>query len=281
MKDLHTLAYRYYQAFYSYREHVGLLSAYTFLVVVSFVFFIGSLSCLLLFQQELASSVTKKGLERFALGSEILFICSWVGVNYIKDRRAKKKVGKALKRDFKYLKDAKRAWLESIIDMPRQDYLKLAKDLSDSLTLKERHRTSLGPSMQSIVRSIYDPESKARVVSLLIFLFSVTALTLMRAYDSESIPVSNLFEAYDHPGDVLSMIAVAAVLVWLFMIALVFSRDFILAILSSMNVWLDGARSQSKSNANRLIEALIENAAIPRRRVRPESDRGDVPVAEA
>lgn len=272
MKDLHALAYRYYQAFYSYREHIGLLSVYTFLVVVIFFIFIGSFVCLFFAQQDPHPILTKVGLERVAFGSEILFIVVWLSVNAIKERRAKKKVGLALKRDFKYLEDAKRAWLESIIDIPRRDYLRLAKELSDSLALTEKHRTSLGPSVKSIFRSIYDPDSKSRVVSLLIFLFSVASLILMRAYDSESIPVSNIFEAYDQPKDVILFIAITAVLLWLFMIALVYSKDFILAILSSMNIWIDGKQSQSASNANRLIQALVQNAAIPRKRVRADSD---------
>ncbi|MGI9576530.1 hypothetical protein ACRYJU_20790 [Alloalcanivorax xenomutans] len=275
MKDFHTLAYHYYQTFYSYREHIGLVSAYTLLVAVSFVFFIGGMVCFLFYQEELASVVTERSMKLIALGSEILFIVTWAGVNLIKDRRVKSKVGLVLKRDFKYLSDAKRAWLESIIDVPRQDYLKLAKELSDSLALKEKHRTYPAPSMQSFFRSIYDPDSKPRVVSLLIFLFSVTALILIRSYNSESPPTSILFEVYNQSDDIFFLIIIAAILLWLFMIALVFSKDFILASLSSMNIWIDGKQSQSKTNASRLIVTLVENAAIPKKRMRVENDNGD------
>ncbi|WP_022958818.1 hypothetical protein [Spongiibacter tropicus] len=268
MKDLHTLSHRYYEAFYSYRAHIGLVSIYTLAVALSFACFSAGVVCMLFYKQELAAHFSEKEISSFAFGSEIVFIVVWLAVNFLKDQRAKRKVGTAMGRNFRDLSDAKRAWLEAIVDVPRTEYFSLAKELSDSLDLKEKHRSTLGPSLQSLARSIYDPDSKARVVSFMIFALSVSALVLLRAYETSAVPVDFIFEIYQKPSDVLLLIMIVAVLFWFLMIAIVFSKDFILAVLSSLSLWVEGKQSQSRTNANRLIEALLDSAAIPRKKLR-------------
>lgn len=272
MRDLHTLSHRYYEAFYSYRAHIGLVSIYTLVVALSFVCFMSGVVCLLFYKQELAVHFSEKELSRFAFGSEIVFIIVWLAVNLLKDQRAKRKIGAAMGRKFRYLSDAKRAWLEAIVDVPRTEYFALAKELSDSLDLKEKHRSTLGPSLQSLARSIYDPDSKARVVSFMIFTLSISALVILRSYEANAVPVDFIFEIYQQPSDVLVLILIVAVLVWLLMIALIFSKDFILAVLSSLSLWIDGKQSQSRTNANRFIEALLDSATIPRKKFRASDD---------
>lgn len=268
MRDLHTLSHRYYEVFYSYRAHIGLASIYTLAVTLSFGCFSASVVCMLFYKQELMSHFSEWVIMSFAFGSEIVFIFVWLAVNSLKDQRAKQKVEMAMGRNFQLLSDAKKAWLEAIVDVPRTEYFTLAKQLSEALDLKEKHRSTFGLSIQSLVRSVYDPDSKSRVVSFMVFVLSFSALLLLRTYEASAVPIDFIFEIYQNPSEALILIVIVAVLIWILMIALIFSKEFIIAVLSSLSLWVDGKQSQSRTNANRFIEALLDAAAIPRKKVR-------------
>ena len=112
------------------------------------------------------------------------------------------------------------------------EFLKAAKEIDELRTLKRKFRKHSDLTMAELAKNIYDGESKARLLTLLIALVSVTVALTVKS----EATLDMVFNAYFDPGfrRALKMFAALALTLFLTLVGL---RQMVLAAIDVVASW--------------------------------------------
>ncbi|ORE85799.1 hypothetical protein ATO7_10918 [Oceanococcus atlanticus] len=273
MANYSQLATQYYDAFHRYDRHVGFFTRHTLFVFTSFLLF-AALSVWLLawiVQKRPGSEVTILGV--LTASSEILFLFAWDRAKRCLERSAVSKLDGAFGiKAADGIYEVKRQWLKNTLGDPPTEYASLAAKISRAADLEEKHKVSVGPTWTQLLLLIFHPESKARIISLIVVLLSIIGLILVRSFDFTQ-PLSDLFWSDDFGRYMGTWFSIGFVL-WFAWLGLVFAVEFLsAAALEGLDQLTRGA-SLSKRAKARLIQALIEYHEVSRQKHRLRSGEG-------
>lgn len=168
----------------------------------------------------------------YIVAPEILWLVITFRVSSWKDRRFVEVTNQRLGTSFKSIAECRSHVLSSLMGVPPTEYLKIAKEIDDLLSLQRKFRKYSDLTLSELSKNIYDKDSKARLLTLTIALFSmVVALAAKSNANLETI-----FDAYTDPGSRRFIVLVTLLAVILFM-ASVGLRMFALNIVDGLASW--------------------------------------------
>ena len=108
------------------------------------------------------------------LGTEIAFLVAWTQVQRSRIRLAKQRIQQRDQVQTENLDDLKRATLRRLTGSGPQHFLPMAEECSRLLRLKTDFRLDVNDGFASrLVKRIYDPDSKARLLAIILSSFAL------------------------------------------------------------------------------------------------------------
>lgn len=197
MRYLDIIAAKYYHEFEIHDDYsIAVLFSWMILLILGLGFgFSGYLAF-----EDLISSKQKHrvAFESYAVWLmmilEILFL--WYAQHMVNLKRDRVNIKLGIEEHSKVkLEDKKRNWLKRELDARPNKFLNIAKNYRESIDLAQSYRSFYEAYWLNLPSRIYHSESRARVLSLFVFLFSITFLTV-RSVDETGEGAKLLFELY-------------------------------------------------------------------------------------
>lgn len=132
----------------------------------------------------------------FIVFSEILFLVLWFSTLSLRDKRVQAKFNEKYSWNQSSLNRIKRKRLSELLGCPPQKFLEEAKVFDEILMLTEKYRGPFELTAERFSQWIYSPESRARLLTLLVFLASAVTVLSVR----EEANLSSIFRFYG-PAD--------------------------------------------------------------------------------
>lgn len=171
-----------------------------------------------------------------AFPSIVLPEAAWLGIIFWirawKDRQIVDATNKALSTNFKSMDQCRLHMLRSVVGKESSDFLGVAKEIDDLVSLKRRFRKHSDLTWAEFARSIYDSDSKARLLTLVIVLVSTTVALSVRS-DATLDAVFGLFFEPSGQG-FLAFLAVISTLIFFAFIGL---RVFAFTVIEVIAAW--------------------------------------------
>lgn len=131
------------------------------------------------------------------------------------------------------LEDCRRAVLESITGAPSSKFAAMAKECSDLMALQRKHRFPGQPGITYFARKIYDPDSKARLLSIGMGCIALVTAMVVHSLPDDAPTLLELFATRDFwLAEFNAMFAVAV----LFLVILFFQATA-MAGFSALSMW--------------------------------------------
>lgn len=171
-----------------------------------------------------------------AFPSIVLPEAAWLGITFWirawKDRQIVDATNKALATNFKSMDQCRLHMLGSIVGKESSDFLGVAKEIDDLVSLNRRFRKHSDLTWAEFARGIYDSDSKARLITLAIVLVSTTVALAVRS-DATLDTVFGLF--FEPSGQ--GFLAFLAVISALMFFAVMGLRVFAFTVIEVLAAW--------------------------------------------
>lgn len=197
----------------------------------------------------------------FIVVSEILFLLFWFFTLSLRDKRVKAKFNKKYSWNQSSLSRIKRRRLAELLGCPPQQFLEEAKVLDEILMLTEKYRGPFELTAEQLSQWIYSPESRARLLTLLVFLASAVTVLSVR----EEANLSSIFRFYG-PADwdligAVYFFMILAIALSLGAAAVIFKAFIYVAQIVSWR--LDGKKSNSPHIVRYMVNDLVRHYRRP------------------
>ena len=160
----------------------------------------------------------------------------WLGITFWirswKDDRILEATNRELASNFKSVDECRLQLLQSVTAKQPSEFLEVAKEVDDLVSLKRKFRKNSDLTWAEFVRSIYDSDSKARLLTLAIVLVSTTVALSVRS-DATLDAVFDLFAEPAGQGFLL-LLAVIATVIFFGLIGL---RVFVFTLVEVVTSW--------------------------------------------
>lgn len=124
---------------------------------------------------ELEFIEVSESLKKWLLFSfEISFLILFFSLNVLRDNLVISRMQDKLRTKEVKLKKLKTIWLQQTLNVDKNDYLSLAKDLDMMFELRKKYKGILLPSWESFFSLIYTADSKNRILAMLIAICAAT-----------------------------------------------------------------------------------------------------------
>lgn len=154
---------------------------------------------------------------------EIIWFVITARIQTLKQQRSIEEVNRGFGTSFPSSEECRRHLLTVMLKRPPSSFLAVAQEIDDLMSIQKKFRKHSDQSWSELARYIYDRDSKARLLTLMI-----AALSMIVALTAKSdATLETLFDVYSDPGGqaFLAVIAVgAAVLFMLYMGLQIFFR---------------------------------------------------------
>lgn len=159
-----------------------------------------------------------------------LAVAAWIS-NW-KDKQVLAATNQRLGTSFADVSSCRQRVLQDLVSQAPSEYLSLAKEIRDLVELRSKFRKRSDLDFSEIGRSIYDRDSKARLLTLLIALCSMLVALSVRS----EATLEAVFDVYANPGGQKFIVFVAFMTLALFM--MVFGlRVLMRSVLDGLTLW--------------------------------------------
>lgn len=163
---------------------------------------------------------------------EVVWLTVTFRISSLKDRNFVAVTNQRLKTDFKSPNECRSHVLGSLMCVPSSEYLKTAKEIDDLLSIQRKFRKYSDLTFSELFKNIYDKDSKARLLTLTIALFSMTVALAAKS----NANLESIFDAYTNPDGRRFILIVSVFSIVLFM-ASIGLRMFALNIADGLASW--------------------------------------------
>lgn len=160
----------------------------------------------------------------------------WLGITFWirswKDDRILEATNRELASNFKSVDECRLQLLQSVTGRRPSEFLEVAKEVDDLVSLKRKFRKNSDLTWAEFVRSIYDSDSKARLLTLAIVLVSTTVALSVRS----DATLDAVFDLFTEPAgqELLLLLAVIATVIYFGLIGL---RVFVFTLVEVVTSW--------------------------------------------
>lgn len=189
------------------------------------------------------------------LASEVLFLGFWVWTLMLRDQRVLDRFNKKYSLSQGSLNNIKSKRLSEILNCPPQDFFNEAKAFDEMLALSERYRGPFELTAERFSQWIYSPDSKARLMTLLVLLASSVIVLSVR----DNADLRSVFHFYGSAGlDYIGVVYFfATLLISIFLAAASVIFKAFIYILHVISWRLDGKKSSSPHIVRYIINDLV------------------------
>lgn len=173
-----------------------------------------------------------KGAFPFIAVPEVI----WLGITFWirswKDEQILETTNRTLMANFKSMGECRLQMLQSVTGKGPSEFLEVAKEIDDLVSLKRKFRKSSDLTWAEFARSIYDSDSKARLLALAIVLVSTTVALSVRS----DATLDAVFDLFTEPAGqaFLLLLAVIAMAIFFGLIGL---RVFAFTLVEVITSW--------------------------------------------
>lgn len=194
-------------------------------------------------------------------GFEVAFIFSVVAIQVHKQNKLLESESNALsqKKKFKFekTKHLRVKHLTTVIGKTPDQFAATAKEISDLMNFEKACRTIFDIEFRDVIRALYDPESKARILSLLLALAALL-VTLLKG--SEMAPLADLIPEIEKKGGIAIFSVIVIVRGILYFSALGCVYVAISQIFFVLTFWLSKfswSQAGNKTMLNHMLRDLV------------------------
>lgn len=161
---------------------------------------------------------------------------AWLGITFWirawKDRQIVEATNKLLAMNFQSMDECRLHMLRSVVGKKPSDFLSVAKEVDDLISLKRKFRKHSDLTWAEFARSIYNNDSKARLLTLAIVLVSTTVALAVRS----DATLDAVFDLFSEPAG-QSFLAFLAVISTLIFFAVLGLRVFVFTAIDALTSW--------------------------------------------
>lgn len=160
----------------------------------------------------------------------------WLGITFWirawKDRQIIEATNKTFASKFQSMEECRLHMLRSVVAKEPSEFLGVAKEIDDLVSLKRKFRKHSDLTWAEFARSIYDGDSKARLLTLAIVLVSTTVALAVRSEATLDV----VFDLFTEPAgqSFLSLLAVIGTVIFFGLIGL---RVFVFTVIDVLASW--------------------------------------------
>lgn len=174
------------------------------------ILWLGSLSYFLVTQQPLVGSNVYVAI----LVPEILWLVVATSASNWKMKKLIAVTNQRFEASFTSITECRRFLLSAAVSVASSDFLKTANEIDDLLSLQRRFRKYSDLTASDFWRKVYDKDSKARLLTLLIAVVTMTVALSVRS----NATLEALFDVYSEPGNRQFMALIAGMAVLMFVV---------------------------------------------------------------
>lgn len=163
---------------------------------------------------------------------EVIWLVITFWIRSWKDHQIIESTNKEFSSNFQSMEECRLHMLSSVVAKEPSEFLHVAKEIDDLVSLKRKFRKHSDLTWAEFVRSIYDGDSKARLLTLAIVLVSTTVALAVRSEATLDV----VFDLFTEPAGqgFLAFLAGIAVLAFFAMIGL---RVFAFTVIDVLTSW--------------------------------------------
>lgn len=184
----------------------------------------------------------------------------WLGITFWirswKDDRILEATNRELGSDFKSMDECRLQMLQSVTGKEPSEFLEIAQEIDDLVSLKRKFRKNSDLTWAEFARSIYDSDSKARLLTLALVLVSTTVALSVRS----DVTLDAVFDLFTDPagqGGLLFLAGIATVIFF----GLIGLRVFAFAFMEVLASWSIKLLGESMS-PGWLLSYLVRDLVI-------------------
>lgn len=163
---------------------------------------------------------------------ELLWLALTFRIQTLKESRMVEETNARLGTSFSSPAECRRHVLADAVKASPPDFLRIAKEIDDLIGLQRRFRKSSDQSWAELWRRIYDRDSKARLLTLMIALLSMIVALTARS----NATLETLFEVYSEPSARSFMAVISLLAATLFALTIGF-QVFVRTLLDGLASW--------------------------------------------
>ena len=258
MEQFYKLSNEYYFKFYSYKKYYPKLKKEFWLAInLGIIFNLYIVAYLIVFLSGDYTVADKASIAILVLFFEIVFLFSH---EELKDKRDILALGGNAINIRNAVKRLKNEWISSHTGASASQYFDLVRDFEDAKKIYEKNKSMVELSRNDIKKLIYDIDSKTRIISLFVFLFSVIGLLSIKQAEG-IVVVLELFSGAIW-WQVLIIYPLFCISLFLMLFGSIYSIRFIINAISIIITNIDGDKAKSDRVIGFFIRDLIRFANI-------------------
>lgn len=184
----------------------------------------------------------------------------WLGITFWirswKDDRILEATNRELESDFKSMDECRLQMLQSVTGKEPSEFLEMAQEIDDLVSLKRKFRKNSDLTWAEFARSIYDSDSKARLLTLALVLVSTTVALSVRS----DVTLDAVFDLFTDPAGQGGLLFLAGIVTVIFF-GLIGLRVFAFAFMEVLASWSIKLLGESMS-PGRLLSYLVRDLVI-------------------
>ncbi len=255
MEQLFALANSYYFEFESYRRKISDLWLIWFLTILSAILFVGYTICVVSDVHDLSkTNIFLKKEPWVLLVFELVFLSLMNKLQEKKRILILKKHGESKDNPKSYLR-IKRKWICENTGINNEEFFDVAKKFDEMHSLYLTRLGFFDNYGKNLIKRLYDSDSKPRILTLLIFLFSMVFLLLLKGI-SDNSTILSLFE-YESAKFFVLYVIVFSILLFVFLETIYALLKIISISLTIFSINVENRKSQSTEIIRIFIKDLI------------------------
>lgn len=258
MEEIRSIAYEYYSMFYGYNRVIRKLWFNILLAIFSAGIFLACIVQYLMFSDfSNEGSLYSSGLLLVGV-SEVILISSY---ERLKALRQNLIIGNSTSMDRRFvLMNKKVRWINDAFVVEPSHYPWLLKKIEELKAFSQGTMVGHDLSLGRFLRYIYDRESKARILSLALFVFSILALIAMKEVSGLDV----LFETYSVIGwkGLVFLWMTCSIITFLLYVGVVYFLSVLVGVVDTLGIWLDRGTTRSDRIFGYLFRDLAEYSHV-------------------
>lgn len=193
---------------------------------------------------------------------EVIWLLITFRIQTLKERRLVEETNRRLGTSFESPSECRRHVLAAAVAAPPSEFLRVAKEIDELMSLKRRFRKYSDLSWAELGRKIYDRDSKARLLTLMIALVSITVALAAKS----DATLETLFEVYSERA-ARELLLIVAVWATIFFVLYVGLQVLVRTIIGGLALW---AIKLLGGSPQWLLEYLVRDLVMYHSNIEPD-----------
>lgn len=256
MSHIYRTINRYHERFESYRHVISLRSPLTWISLILTASWIYFALDLIIYPESNLFSMDKKLTSSLVIAFEVLALICWKRIIDSRNQKIIIKCQAEFKTDISDIKELKRIWFKKTLAVPQHEYLSLAKEIDEFISLSRKNSRTIIIDSKAIKDLIFTTESKGRLLTLFLSLFAI--LTTLSIAGGANINNVLIFYKGQSILELLTLDSLLSIFIIFTWIALIFLLTMLKTLFEITFIDKISLEHKSQRRARNFIDQILQ-----------------------